>query len=138
MFNSKLFDIFNSGIARSVFFIIFTGGLLLFSSIVFANICNITVLNRFEMPCLSYLEATGILAFAYVIGFGIKFGLSKSDLTNSLMSKIHNSDKSAKILDNLKKMTDEEKLILKKELADCCGMNKKNNPQEENLELTHK
>ena len=138
MFNSKLFDIFNSGIARSVFFIGFTGGLLLFSSIVFANVCNITLLNSFELPCLNYLESAGILAFVYVIVFGIKFGFSKTDLTNTLMSKFQNSDKSVKIVENLKKMSAEEKLILKQELADCCGMNKKNNPQQQDLELSHK
>ena len=125
MFKSKLFEIFNSGIARSVFFIVFTGGLLLFSSIVFANICNLTILDRYEIPCLNYLESAGIIAFLYVFVFGIRFGISKTGITNSLMLKLQNPTKSAKIVENLKKMTDEEKLILKKEIADCCGMNKK-------------
>lgn len=138
MLKSKFFNFFNSGIARSVFFIVFTGGLLLFASIVFANVCNIAILNSLELPCLNYLESAGILAFVYVVAFGVKFGLGKTDLTNSLMSKFQNADKDGKIIENLKKMTDEEKLILKQQLADCCGMNKKSNPQESEFELSHK
>lgn len=141
MFYDKLTQIFNSGIARAVFFIGFTGGLLLFSSIVFANVCNLTVLERYELPCLNYLESAGIMAFVYIIGFGVKFGITNKDLTNSLMSKFQKSDKnvqSEKIISNLKQMSHEEKEILKEQLATCCGMNKKSNQHIPEAELSQK
>ncbi len=133
MFDTRLTQIFNSGIARSVFFIIFTGGLLLFSSIVFTNICNITFLERFNLPCLNYLESAGIMAFVYIFGFGIRYGITKKDLTNSLMPKFQNTDrnvKSEKIFSNIKQMSPEEREILKQQLANCCGVQKKNNPHD--------
>ncbi len=136
MFDYKFFQFFNSGIARSVFFIIFTGGLLLFSSIVFANVCNIAILESLELPCLNYLESAGILAFVYVIGFGIKFGLGKKSLTNSLVTKLQKTANTDKLVDNLKKMSENEKELLKQQLADCCGI-KKNNPQNPEVKLTH-
>lgn len=137
MLTSKSFEFINSAIARSVFFIIFTGGLLLFSSIVFANVCNIAFLKTLGLPCLNYLESAGIIAFIYVIGFGIKFGLGKKSLTNSLVTKLQNSANPDKLVDNLKKMSEKEKEILKQQLADCCGI-KKNNQQNPNIELSHK
>jgi hypothetical protein len=141
MFYHKLSQIFNSGIARAVFFIGFTGGLLLFSSIVFANICNLTFIAKLQLPCLNYLESAGIMAFVYIVGFGVKFGITNKDLTNSLMSKFQKSDKNVKtesIVNNLSKMSSEEREILKQQLASCCGMNKKSNQHIPQAELTQK
>lgn len=141
MFYDKITQIFDSKIARSVFFIIFTGGLLLFSSIVFANLCNITFLERFHLPCLNYLESAGIMAFVYIIGFGVKYGFSNKTLTNSLMTKFQtydNKTKSEKILNNISKMSPEERAILKEQLANCCGKNTNINQQNIPVNLTHK
>ena len=62
-------------IARSIFFIIFIGGLFLFISYILENVCNRVIFDTFKMPCINTLEAAGIVGFGYIIIYGINFGI---------------------------------------------------------------
>jgi len=62
-------------IARSIFFILFIGGLFLFISYTLENVCNRVIFDTFQMPCINTLEAAGIVGFAYIIIYGINFGI---------------------------------------------------------------
>lgn len=62
-------------IARSIFFIIFIGGLFLFISYILENVCNRVIFDTFKMPCINTLEAAGIVGFAYIFIYGINFGI---------------------------------------------------------------
>ena len=62
-------------IARSIFFIIFIGGLFLFISYILENVCNRMIFDAFKMPCINTLEAAGIVGFGYIIIYGINFGI---------------------------------------------------------------
>lgn len=81
-------------IARSIFFIIFIGGLFLFISYTLENICNLVIFNTFKIPCINTLEAAGIVGFAYIIIYGINFGIKsmRSEMTNRHKTKRQHSD----------------------------------------------
>lgn len=81
-------------IARSIFFILFIGGLFLFLSFTLKNICNLVIFKTFHIPCINTLEAGGIVSFIYIIVYGINFGIKtiKSEMTNRHKTKSHNSD----------------------------------------------
>lgn len=81
-------------IARSIFFILFIGGLFLFLSFALENICNRMIFDTFQIPCINTLEAAGIVAFIYIIVYGILFGIKsmKNEMTNRHKTKRHYSD----------------------------------------------
>lgn len=81
-------------IARSIFFIIFIGGLFLFISYTLENICNLVIFDTFKIPCINTLEAAGIVGFAYIIFYGINFGIKsmRSEMTNRHKTNRQNSD----------------------------------------------
>lgn len=125
----KNFSILNGKAARTTFFIVFVGGLFLFSAMSFENLCNRVIFNYFHVPCISTLEAAGMIAFAYIIYFGVKFGLKKrpDTLTEEDLSKSHISDNlSETCKENLKNMSEHEKTELQKKLQNSLGFNQKN------------
>ena len=75
---------FIAKIARSIFFIFFIGGLFLLLSMLLESLCNNFIFKKFHVPCINTMEAAGIVAFVYIIFFGIKFGSAagKSKGTN--------------------------------------------------------
>lgn len=115
--------IFKSRTARTIFFVIFVGGLFTFTSVIFKSLCNEVIFDYFQFPCISYLESAGILSFGYILAFGIKFGLlspaesTKNDKTNSHKTESHNDDNlSESCQKNINQMSQEERLRLKTEL----------------------
>ena len=81
-------------IARSIFFIIFIGGLFLFLSYTLENICNLVIFNTFKIPCINTLEAAGIVGFVYIIVYGIIFGIKsmRGEMTNRHKTNSQNPD----------------------------------------------
>lgn len=76
MKHEKNIDFIIGKTARSIFFIFFIGGLFLFISIIFEHFCNEMIFESFKMPCINTLEAAGIIAFGYIIYYGIRFGIN--------------------------------------------------------------
>lgn len=81
-------------IARSIFFIIFIGGLFLFLSYATQNLCNLVIFETLHLPCINTLEGAGIVAFIYIIIYGINFGIKtiKHEMTNRHKTESHISD----------------------------------------------
>lgn len=76
-------------IARSLLYIIYSGGLLTFCAIILEHLCENNCWGFFKVPDLNFLESAGLLAFAYIILFGIihivnpKLFTTKRQVTNS-------------------------------------------------------
>lgn len=81
-------------IARSIFFIIFIGGLFLFISFTLENICNLVIFDTLKIPCINTLEAAGIVGFGYIIIYGINFGIKsmRNEMTNRRKTNSQNAD----------------------------------------------
>ncbi|GEM_PF-2141071 len=117
--------------ARSLFYIIIISGLLSLTSFVIYLIWNNSVVKEFEMAEISFLEAVGIVAFVYVIYFGLHFGRGKcqDDTVEDNMSgqKIVTDKMSYKdtsnVLDLMENIPDSERKNLKDFISRCCGFN---------------
>jgi len=132
----NLYDkfIFKSRMARTIFFVIFVGGLFMFTSVIFKSLCNEIIFDYFQFPCISYLESAGILSFGYILAFGIKFGLLKPSepavqkenikyMTEGHKTNCQDNDNmSEECKKNIDMMTAEEKTRLKVELEKRCGI----------------
>jgi hypothetical protein len=138
--------------ARSLFFIVFVGGLLFCISYTFAYVANHYLYSQLglERP-VSLLEVAGIVAFLYVALFGIKFGFSRGfrraatapdstphyiphkDLSDThitgegMHSHTEESLEDCDELENrlkasVEELSEKEKEELKKRLAEICGI----------------
>ena len=85
-------SIINGRSARTAFFILFVGGLYFLISALLANFCNTVIFGVIHIPCISTLEASGLIAFLFIIYFGIKFGLKMNNLSS--VTKTSNSKSS--------------------------------------------
>lgn len=86
-------SIINGRTARTTFFIMFVGGLYFLSSYLLSLLCNKLIFGVFQMPCINTLESSGIIAFLFIIFFGIKFGLKykdNSDFSNKMGNQLNN------------------------------------------------
>lgn len=72
-------SIINGRTARTTFFIMFVGGLYFLSSYLLSLLCNKLIFGVIQIPCINTLESSGIIAFLFIIFFGIKFGLKYND-----------------------------------------------------------
>lgn len=75
MFDSS---IINGRTARTIFFIVFVGGLYFFSSFLLSKSCKLLFANVNPIFCINIFESAGVIAFFFIIFYGIKFGLSYS------------------------------------------------------------
>ncbi len=115
--------------ARSIFYIIIISGLLSLTSIVIMLVWNNSLSLHLDMEEISFLEAVGLVAFVYVIYFGIRFGQAKrhyDSKEDDLSGNTFTSDKMSyadEIIakDLLKKVPDAERDVLKDFIARCCG-----------------
>ena len=115
--------------ARSLFYIIIISGLLSLTSFVILLIWNNSIAKEFELVEISFLEAVGIVAFVYVIYFGIHFGKGKCQddaVEDNLSVENKESDKMSYVneiqaLDLLKNVPESERKNLKDFIARCCG-----------------
>lgn len=80
--------------ARSIFYIVLISGLLSLTSFVIEFVWNHTFIKLFGVPPITFLESVGIVAFVYVIYFGIKFGEDCQDdeITEENETKRHATD----------------------------------------------
>lgn len=93
-------SIINGRSARTAFFILFVGGLYFLISALLANFCNTVIFGVIHIPCITTLEASGLIAFLFIIYFGIKFGLkmnnlnsvTKNENTKSIINKNDNQN----------------------------------------------
>lgn len=136
--------IFSAGkLVRSLFFIAFVGGLLFCISYTFSYIANHYLYDELglEEP-VSILELAGLVAFVYVIFFGIKFGFRKSnsqyqefqdyerphahddssDSSHHFAEDLDCDELSQKYKTSLDKLSEKEKEELKSKLANICGI----------------
>lgn len=115
--------------ARSLFYIIIISGLLSLTSFVIFLIWNNSISKEFDMAEISFLEAVGIVAFVYVIYFGLHFGREKcqDDTVEDNMSEQKNvTDKMSytddgEALDLMENIPDSERKNLKDFISRCCG-----------------
>lgn len=128
--------------ARSAFFVFFVGGLFTFLSICAAHIYNMFSTDQDAMPEMNNLEMAGVLAFGYIIYYGIRFGWKNSSIDvkaplYDTFTETSNdcADLSEHYRENINKMSEEEKKLLKKRIADKCGFEEFDN---EKFELTMK
>jgi hypothetical protein len=121
----KIFNLFNNTAARSIFYIVFVGGLLSLSAIILMISWNSGIVNLFDVNPLTFLEAIGILALIYVIYFGIQFGKSSADVNLSYFSKTKSQapDINSEVLstETLNKLNNSEKEELREFVNRCCG-----------------
>ena len=71
----KKLEFINSKTARSGIFLGFIGGLFLFTSIIFEELCNNMILEEMGLGCINTLESAGILAYGYITFFAVRFGI---------------------------------------------------------------
>ncbi len=113
--------------ARSIFYIITISGLLSLTSFVILLIWNNSIIGVIEASEISFLEAVGIVAFVYVIYFGIQYGSNncKDDtIDENLSVKKEKSDKMSErdsefVNSILKNIPQSERGKLKEFLATC-------------------
>jgi|GEM_PF-4129390 len=126
-------------LARSLFFIVFVGGLLFCISYTLSYIANHYLYNNLRLDReVSVLEVSGLVAFIYVLAFGFKFGfssrkeawgkinLAQYDFQHEKMDLDANTedcdDLTAKYRQSLSDLSEAEKEELKRKLADICGI----------------
>lgn len=126
----KIFQLFNNIAARSIFYIVFVGGLLSLSAIVLMISWNTGITNLFDTNPITFLESIGILALVYVIYFGIQFGKSSANvnLSSFTKSKSQTSDINTEVLNSetLNKLNNSEKEELREFVNRCCGYKNSN------------
>ena len=118
--------------ARSIFYIILISGLLSLTSIIIEFVWNHTFIKLFGFERITFLESVGIVAFVYVIYFGIKFGAD----TETEQEMMHDDDNS-ELNDNLafqnatrsnlkpeiiKSLPNDDKKEMLNFVSRCCGM----------------
>ncbi len=118
--------------ARSIFYIVLISGLLSLTSFVIEFIWNHTFIKLFGVPTISFLESVGIVAFVYVVYFGIKFGEDcQNDEDNEVYeSKRHTNDNftysssktSTLNSEIINKLPQTEKKEILHFVSRCCGM----------------
>lgn len=135
----KIFQLFNNIAARSIFYILFVGGLLALSSFILMISWNSGITNLFNAEPISFLESIGILALVYVIYFGIQFGKSSTDVNLSYFSKSksHITDINSDIIssETLNKLKNSEKEELRDLVNRCCGY--KNSSELSNKDVSY-
>jgi len=116
--------IFNSKLARSAFFITFVGGLFLFTAIALENLCNRVLFDIIHFPCITTLESAGIIAFAYIFIFGVRFGIKKSLNEKSNLTSANQPNIPKNCKENIQKMSQNQKHELRYQLSQKFGSNK--------------
>jgi hypothetical protein len=110
----------NSTTARSIIYLSCVGGLLIVNSIVVTFIWNDLLDGVMHTEHhLSFLEGTGLSAFAYVVVFSIRYGSA----VNRLKSRTSSATQQSGIRKRCAKMSPEDKAALKAELRNHCGCN---------------
>ncbi len=121
----KIFQLFNNIAARSIFYIVFVGGLLSLSAVILMISWNTGITNLLDANPITFLESIGILALIYVIYFGIQFGKSSADVNLSYFSKTksQSTDINSDIItaETLNKLKNSEKEELRELVNRCCG-----------------
>jgi hypothetical protein len=115
--------------ARSIFYIIIISGLLSLTSFVIMLVWNNSLSFHLDMEEISFLEAVGLVAFVYVVYFGIKFGEAKCNNDSKEVNLSDTTDISDKMSyademiakDLLKNVPENEREDLKDFIARCCG-----------------
>jgi hypothetical protein len=119
--------------ARAVLYIVSIGGLLFCSAGLIWGMWNVFLSKHETVPDLSFLEAMGLIAVAYVITSGVQFANEDADKPSRLKQTIlQKRDEMAVKLkperhfveDACKNMTPEQRKQLIEELGKCCGKNK--------------
>lgn len=117
-----------SSIARSVLYIVYSGGLLTFCAIIFQKVCANNCFGIVTIPDFNFLESAGLLSFTYIIIFGlISFVSPKIFATKSQPTNLHKNDKIAHHTSNDKRenvfgtMKKEDKEQLRKIIAKKYG-----------------
>jgi hypothetical protein len=118
--------------ARSIFYIVLISGLLSLTSFVIEFIWNNTFIKLLGVPQITFLESVGIVAFVYVIYFGIKFGQDCQDdeVIEENETKRHTTDNftyspspksklNSEIINNLPQTEKQEILEF---VSRCCGI----------------
>lgn len=129
--------------ARSIIYIFIISGLLSLTSIVILLVWNNTISPKLEIAELTFLEAVGIVAFVYVIYFGINFGSAEcqDDTKDVIMAdkKMANDKMSYadELIQNdlLKNVPESERQDLKEFIARCCGIKSKQEKSENSLRV---
>lgn len=75
---------------KSIFYILIFAGMLKLSGIIIAWVWNDLLLEKFHLNEISILEATGIVAFIYLVYAGIKFGFE--NIMNSNTQSVDTSE----------------------------------------------
>lgn len=115
--------------ARSLLYFITVSGLYILSAAAFFLLWKYILTPHLEAPALSFLECGGIISFAYILVFSIKYGLSRNadNLSSAILADKNNISpeqcKNAK--ENIKNMSEEEIEALSNVLARCCGIERK-------------
>ncbi|GAB5465280.1 MAG: hypothetical protein Kapaf2KO_07160 [Candidatus Kapaibacteriales bacterium] len=119
-------------LARSLFFIVFVGGLLFMASFIISYIFNHYLsFKYFNGARFTILEIAGIIAFVYVLAFGIRFGFKSSQpVINRFSNQNRNEEEEDcheienKLKSNIDMLSANEKEQLKRKLAEICGTHK--------------
>ncbi|HRP01166.1 MAG TPA: hypothetical protein PLE30_00805 [Candidatus Kapabacteria bacterium] len=125
---------------KSLVYILIFAGLLKLSGMLLAWIWNSYIVYNYRVEPITFLEATGLLAFFYLIYAGVKFGFDNITSFNFFHNKGKNSVAVQNECEHLSKyensflmrskfMSEEEKERLREELAKCCGIEHPTNKQ---------
>jgi type VI protein secretion system component VasK len=122
--------------ARSLIFMTIIGGLLFLSSVAMWMMWGFVCDKHEMLPQISLLEAIGLVSIVYVLYFAHQISQQAFADKKTETSANHQEEEpkcSPEVSNCLKKMSTEEKEILKKEIATCCGLKKQNSEPNENV-----
>lgn len=121
--------IFTTKFARSIFYILFIGGLFVSQALMLTFLWKLLGIDAIFLYSLNILESGGIIALAYVFVFGIRFGtkqeLDKTSVEIATNSRFSDNMSGVKAIDVVKNLSNQEKSALKKKLMIICNGNKK-------------
>ncbi len=111
--------------ARSVFYILFIGGLFISQAIMLSILWTLVGKEIFGSFSLNILEAGGIVALSYVVYFGIRFGIKhEPDSLSSEKTTIHQHNDNlsgSRTIEVVRQLSKQEKCALKIALNSICN-----------------
>ncbi len=108
--------------ARSMMYLCSIGGLLVVNGIVIMIVWNEFLSDKLASDIrLTFLEGTGIAAFAYVVVFSVKYGAAAG-------TSLRGNPRTESVATRCAGMTAEQRAALRAELVQSCGCKESEQP----------
>ncbi len=125
--------------ARSIFYIVFIGGLFLSQALMLSFVWTLIGVDIFGSGEINMLEAGGIIALGYVLFFGIRFGTKceadKAAEKNLSKSRTNDNMSDSKTVEVIRHLSSREKSVLKNKLKSLCSSRKSEEEYHEGSEV---